>query len=134
MQYILGEQGIVGGNNPETMLESRMALQQTQGIQAHYGPLTAQIFQHFLNACTHTGVQTNTAKYKGAQPHTLVQVPHKTLLGMKEHSHGQMHRCVCITIPQTLTGKQTLFVVHSTNLYLTALKALSNVLLCPNNI
>ena len=35
-----------GGNNPEIMLECRMALQQTQGIQAHYGPLTAQIFQH----------------------------------------------------------------------------------------
>ena len=49
--------------------------------------------------------------------HALAQVPHKTLLGLKEHWHRWMHRCVCITIPQTLEGTQPLFVVNSVKLH-----------------
>ena len=48
-----------GGDNPGTMLERRMALQETQGIQAHVDNirlLTAQQQQHWLHACTGAGV------------------------------------------------------------------------------
>ena len=62
-----------GGDNPDTMPECRMALQQTRGIHAHVDnrrPLTTQAYQCYLNACTGTGAQTNTTKYKGSQTHT----------------------------------------------------------------
>jgi len=53
----------------------------------------------------------------------LAQVPHKTPLGMKESCHRQMQWHVCITIPQTLKGTQTPFVVNSVQLHLTAVIA-----------
>ena len=43
----------------------------------------------------------------------LPQVPHKTLLGMKECWMRQMLWNMCITIPQTLKGTQMLSVVNS---------------------
>ena len=49
--YIVEERRGSGGNNPETTLEHRMALQQTRGIHAHADnirPLTAQADQCWL--------------------------------------------------------------------------------------
>ena len=67
-----GKKGRVGGggNNPETMLKRRMALQQTQGIHAHVDDrrlLTAHAYQCWLHACTGACAWTNNAKCKGAQ-------------------------------------------------------------------
>ena len=58
------------GNNPETMLKGRTALQRKRGIHAHVdnrGPLTAQALQHLLKAGTDAGARTNTAKHKRRQ-------------------------------------------------------------------
>ena len=58
------------GDNPETMLERRMAVKQTRGIHAHVDnirPLTAQAYQRWLQAFTVAGARTNNAKCRGAQ-------------------------------------------------------------------
>ena len=47
----------------------------------------------------------------------LVQVPHKTPLGIREHWYRRMLWCMCITILWTLKGTQTLFVVNSVKLH-----------------
>lgn len=114
------------GDNPETMLKRRMALQQTWEIHTHVDNRrwqTVQVYQCQLNACTSTSTWTNTAKYKGAQTPagcadtSASQNPACT----KKCWHRRMHWCVCITIPHTLEGTQRLFVVNSDKLNLTAL-------------
>ena len=68
--YTVEKRGRVGGNNPKTVLKHRMAPQQTEGIHAHVGngrPLTAQVYQCWLHACTGVCARTNNTKCKGAQ-------------------------------------------------------------------
>ena len=53
----------------------------------------------------------------------LVQVPHKTPLGTKEHWHREMQWHACKTILQTLKGNTYAFLfVNSVKLHLTAFK------------
>ena len=53
--YTVEKGGRVGGDNPETMLKRRMALQQTRGIRVHVDNrrlLIAQAYRRWLHACT----------------------------------------------------------------------------------
>lgn len=85
---------------------------------------------HWLHRLTnasskHALVQVHERAQQNAREHrpltgALAQVPRKTPLGVKKHWRRQMHWDMCITIPQTLMGTQTLFVVNCIKLHLTA--------------
>ena len=80
----------------------------TWRICAHldnWRPLTAQMHMHERS-------QQNIRKCKPPM-NALVQMHPRTPLDSKAHWHRWMHQSMCVTIPQTTTQTQTLFVVNS---------------------
>ena len=83
-----------GGDNPESMLEGRIVLQQTRGIywttEDHWlHRLICTSSKHAL-VQVHEQTQQNTRECRSLTD-TLVQVPHETPLGMKEHWQRHWH-------------------------------------------
>ena len=78
---------------------------------------TAQAYQCEQTACTGAGHKQTQENAQKSRPLTdaLAQAPSKNRAGTEESRHRRVHGHVCIQIPQTLQGTQTLQQTGSTH-------------------